>query len=1266
MNYFSNAQYLYNLFLHFCSSDDRSSGYRSSSSPSIQSEELYVNELALANHSSSLEDTHSTCSSGKHSSSSPELIHHNFVQTRILTPVGNTIRKENNIDTYDEQSTWERKTKNNNKAKNTNSFGRSSKSKKKAENFEKKDSNLKDEPKKERDRVALEKEVIREKERERAEEVEREILRKREENKISGNNTSSANHLFKTNGINQFNNHIHINEEHTDDIFVAKHNSLNKTKVKPPETYFTESVRKAKINDTEIIPKGYSDASLGKRSLKKKAPTIPKEVQNPDKKDNSSSSLKKDKDRQQKDRSVDVYNETVRQRASRGGADDKVVMSKDVFQNGKSKESKDTLKNEEDKKKRDQEPAEDIYYENDKDDNIYVNSANIQTILHASSLTSSINSESVSSLQNSPRKIRTSLYSKHKLATAFNDIDDDDLPSVRQLRSRFEAEKKEQLVTASTPQLNVTKKKQPKFAFKASKKAYNVMFSLTRRSAMSMSKSLQDINVAINLDDDIPPKEPAMVLNSSNIQHHQDEHNDNGRDMIDAEEPLRDEFVRSRASSNYERNEKMAKSSEINGGDTLKRLSCSKAVEALSSHFEPSTAIKHTMGVNKFGGNGDVRIKTNREKNDHFDSHSTHSNKQKLQDVFDNDDGGFNGDVSNIKTKKNADSIVKVDCRNDEYDVTSSGAITMPFGTREEHKSRNSSTMKKIINDADEEENGNADVFSRREKNRENNKNTSSLKRHVDRGTKNDWSPSKLVSLLYQIKGNDTDPDQSSHSPSGNTGKGSLEGYLERLPPGKKKSTIWNSWKRQYFVAKGGLLLVYSDSTCGVLMDRVELCGGGRVDFMESTMLGVQDRRGHYIVIKCENDNDAKAWERVLSAQTNQDVSAMFVSPKPHSPSLYTNVLVIDFGGSSVRAGIACKVPTLPQLFFPAVMAVAHENEDEKYFGLDAFASEIRSRCQLRHPMIPSRAVDKFSIDPIALQGIMEKIFKDLGLEHPADYEVQLSAPRPFGDRAKTTIAGILFEEFGVKAVNMAHQSVFAMYAYNSTNNSGVVVDLGERMDVVPIVDGYKVSAGVSRSAVGGLEMRNKLQHYLLGRNYSLTTFIDGYITRYAIENLSYLARNFDRELQRCQRNPEKITRELSIEGCPSIESGVLEMGSERFEACEGLFKPELWGLDQAGVHVLVHKAIRECGVDLRKEMTQNIFLAGGLTLIPGFRERLELEVERLNPSIKPIVHASPYRYHAAYIGACVNAASPAFNQTKITRNDFVDAGRRLNKLWTL
>jgi hypothetical protein len=44
-------------------------------------------------------------------------------------------------------------------------------------------------------------------------------------------------------------------------------------------------------------------------------------------------------------------------------------------------------------------------------------------------------------------------------------------------------------------------------------------------------------------------------------------------------------------------------------------------------------------------------------------------------------------------------------------------------------------------------------------------------------------------------------------------------------------------------------------------MDRIEL-SGGRVDFMESTMLGVQDRRGHYVVIKCGDAKSAEDWQR--------------------------------------------------------------------------------------------------------------------------------------------------------------------------------------------------------------------------------------------------------------------------------------------------------------------------------------------------------------------------------------------------------------------
>jgi actin beta/gamma 1 len=241
------------------------------------------------------------------------------------------------------------------------------------------------------------------------------------------------------------------------------------------------------------------------------------------------------------------------------------------------------------------------------------------------------------------------------------------------------------------------------------------------------------------------------------------------------------------------------------------------------------------------------------------------------------------------------------------------------------------------------------------------------------------------------------------------------------------------------------------------------------------------------------------------------------------------------------------------------------------------------------------------------------------------------------------------------------------MYAYGPAT-TGVVVDIGERMDVVPIIDGYKVQSGISRSPVGGPELRSKMRHYLLGRNYSLTTDIDNFVIRFVLENLAYMSKNFDRELDFYRIQPEEVDRLIEIND-PELAPGIrkMEIGSERFEAVEGLFKPELWGLDQAGIHVLVHKAIRECPVDLRKEITQSIFLSGGLTRIPGFGERLEMEIERLNPNVKPRVHISPYSYHAAYIGACLHANTEGFKKTRISIEQWNSSqGNDLARQWTL
>ena len=172
-------------------------------------------------------------------------------------------------------------------------------------------------------------------------------------------------------------------------------------------------------------------------------------------------------------------------------------------------------------------------------------------------------------------------------------------------------------------------------------------------------------------------------------------------------------------------------------------------------------------------------------------------------------------------------------------------------------------------------------------------------------------------------------------------------------------------------------------------------------------------------------------WESALSFHTQEDYSNTFVcpAPLPRNPSVLHNIIIIDLGGSSVRAGVCGPQAYLPRVFFPSVMAVHPGNSHEKYFGFDALKPDIRSTCQLSYPLLPSKKVDKYSVDLVALCGLLLRVFKDLQVD-PKKYELQLSVPRNFNDKTKAAIASLLFDEFEVPAVNMCHQTVFALHSY--------------------------------------------------------------------------------------------------------------------------------------------------------------------------------------------------------------------------------------------
>lgn len=61
-------------------------------------------------------------------------------------------------------------------------------------------------------------------------------------------------------------------------------------------------------------------------------------------------------------------------------------------------------------------------------------------------------------------------------------------------------------------------------------------------------------------------------------------------------------------------------------------------------------------------------------------------------------------------------------------------------------------------------------------------------------------------------------------------------------------------------------------------------------------------------------------------------------------------------------------------------------------------------------------------------------------------------APANFSDKIKEDFMNIFVKTFGVKGVNIVNQTLLALYSYNAM--SGIVVDIGERLEIVPVTDG--------------------------------------------------------------------------------------------------------------------------------------------------------------------------------------------------------------------
>lgn len=157
---------------------------------------------------------------------------------------------------------------------------------------------------------------------------------------------------------------------------------------------------------------------------------------------------------------------------------------------------------------------------------------------------------------------------------------------------------------------------------------------------------------------------------------------------------------------------------------------------------------------------------------------------------------------------------------------------------------------------------------------------------------------------------------------------------------------------------------------------------------------------------------------------------------------------------------------------------------------------------------------------------------------------------------------------------------------------------------------------------------------------------------------VDYVLPDYERSIHGHARphDPEKARMRRGLQPVQGPREDLLPLGNERFSVPELLFNPTDIGIQEVGLPGAIMESLSVLPEALKIGMLANVVVVGGNSLIPGFMERLKLDLLPLVPSnyLLNVTQADDPIKHT-WLGAAKFASRPDLMKTVLVEKSEYD-----------